>query len=204
MVTTEKGKGLSSVGTHGGLSGCWCFTFLLWRRKWQPTPVFLPGESQGRGSLVGCHLWGRRVGHDWSDLAAAAAAQNKNGHSILWSYLRCIPHNCGYSKKSQYIESQTRQTENWGQIHCPGCSLSGPPPSDPFSLHLCLALCLQEADRSTCDTGLPCPLARATTRGKTQGVSSCFSWQAVLADAVVLHGWIPGTPSLPGPLQVQG
>ena len=29
-----------------------------WRGKWQPTPVFLPGESQGRGSLVGCHLWG--------------------------------------------------------------------------------------------------------------------------------------------------
>ena len=33
------------------------FTFMHWRRKWQPTPVFLPGESQGRGSLVGCHLW---------------------------------------------------------------------------------------------------------------------------------------------------
>ena len=30
-----------------------------WRRKWQPTPVFLPGESQGRGSLVGCCQWGR-------------------------------------------------------------------------------------------------------------------------------------------------
>ena len=30
-----------------------------WRRQWQPTPVFLPGESQGRGSLVGCRLWGR-------------------------------------------------------------------------------------------------------------------------------------------------
>ena len=29
-----------------------------WRRAWQPTPVFLPGESQGQGSLVGCHLWG--------------------------------------------------------------------------------------------------------------------------------------------------
>ena len=29
------------------------------RRKWQPTPVFLPGESQGLGSLVGCRLWGR-------------------------------------------------------------------------------------------------------------------------------------------------
>ena len=30
-----------------------------WRRKWQPTPVFLPGESHGQRSLVGCHLWGR-------------------------------------------------------------------------------------------------------------------------------------------------
>ena len=30
-----------------------------WRRKWQPTPVFLPGESQVPGSLVGCRLWGR-------------------------------------------------------------------------------------------------------------------------------------------------
>ena len=29
------------------------------RRQWQPTPVFLPGESQGRGSLVGCRLWDR-------------------------------------------------------------------------------------------------------------------------------------------------
>ena len=35
------------------------FTFTHWRRKWQPTPVFLPGESQGWGSLVGSHLWGR-------------------------------------------------------------------------------------------------------------------------------------------------
>ena len=31
----------------------------IWIRKWQPTPVFLPGESQGRGSLLGCCLWGR-------------------------------------------------------------------------------------------------------------------------------------------------
>ena len=34
------------------------FTFMHWRRKWQPTPVLLPGESQGWGSLVGCRLWG--------------------------------------------------------------------------------------------------------------------------------------------------
>ena len=35
------------------------FHFMHWRRKWQSTPVFLPGESQGQGSLVGCCLWGR-------------------------------------------------------------------------------------------------------------------------------------------------
>ena len=35
------------------------FTFMHWRRKWQPISVFLPGESQGRGSLVGCRLWSR-------------------------------------------------------------------------------------------------------------------------------------------------
>ena len=35
------------------------FTFTHWRRKWQLTPVFLPGESQGWGSLLGCRLWGR-------------------------------------------------------------------------------------------------------------------------------------------------
>ena len=44
---------------HDWATSLWLFTFMHWRRKWQPTPVFLPGESQGRGSLVGCHLWGR-------------------------------------------------------------------------------------------------------------------------------------------------
>ena len=43
------------------------FTFMHWRRKWQPTPMFLPGESQGRGSLVGCRLWG----HTESDMTEA-------------------------------------------------------------------------------------------------------------------------------------
>ena len=34
------------------------YILCIWRRQWQPTPVFLPGESQGQGSLVGCCLWG--------------------------------------------------------------------------------------------------------------------------------------------------
>ena len=59
--------------------GAWWATvhaFMHWRRKWQPTPVFLPWESQGQGSLVGLLSMGsHRVRHDWSDLAAAAATR---------------------------------------------------------------------------------------------------------------------------------
>ena len=50
--------GLRRVG-HDWVTSLSLFTSMHWRRKWQPTPVFLPGESQGQGSLVGCHLWGR-------------------------------------------------------------------------------------------------------------------------------------------------
>ena len=49
------------------------FTLMHWRRKWQPTPVFLPGESQGRGSLVGCRLWGLTESN-MTEVTAAAAA----------------------------------------------------------------------------------------------------------------------------------
>ena len=53
--------------------GNFTFTFMHWRRKWQPTPVFLPGESQGRKSLVGCCLWGRTE----SDTTEAAQQQQQ-------------------------------------------------------------------------------------------------------------------------------
>ena len=43
---------------HDWVTSLSLFTFMHWRRKWKPTPVFLPGESQGRGSLVGFSLWG--------------------------------------------------------------------------------------------------------------------------------------------------
>ena len=51
-------RGSRRVG-HDWATSLSLFTFMHWRRKWQPTPVFLPGESQGRGSLMGCSLWGR-------------------------------------------------------------------------------------------------------------------------------------------------
>ena len=54
------------------------FTFRHWRRKWHPTPVFLPGESQGRGAWWAASVGSHRGGHDWSDLAAAAAAVSRS------------------------------------------------------------------------------------------------------------------------------
>ena len=59
--TEEPGR-LQSVGSlrvgHDWATSLSLFTFMHWRRKWQPSPVFLPEESQGRGSLVGFRLWG--------------------------------------------------------------------------------------------------------------------------------------------------
>ena len=49
--------GLLRLG-HDWATSLSLFTSMHGRRKWQPTPVFLPGESQGQGSLVGCRLWG--------------------------------------------------------------------------------------------------------------------------------------------------
>ena len=68
---TEEPRRLQSMGSqrvrHDWATSLSLFTFIHRRRKWQPTPVFLPGESQGRGSLVGCRLWG----HTESDTTEA-------------------------------------------------------------------------------------------------------------------------------------
>ena len=58
---TEEPGGLQSMGSlqvgQDWATSLSLFTFMHWRRKWQPTPVFLPGESQGWQSLVDCRLW---------------------------------------------------------------------------------------------------------------------------------------------------
>ena len=68
--TEEPGR-LQSMGSlrvgHNWATSLSLFTFMHWRRKWQPTPVFLPGESQELGSLVSCCLWG----HTESDMTEA-------------------------------------------------------------------------------------------------------------------------------------
>ena len=68
---TEGPGGLQSMGSlgvgHDWATSLSLFSFMHWRRKWQPTPVFLPVESQGQGSLAGCCLWG----HTESDTTEA-------------------------------------------------------------------------------------------------------------------------------------
>ena len=60
---TEESGRLQSMGSqrvgHDWATSLPLFTFMHWRRQWQPTPVFLPGDSQGQGSLVSCRLSGR-------------------------------------------------------------------------------------------------------------------------------------------------
>ena len=53
-------QSMGSLGVrHDWVTSLSLSTFMHWRRKWQPTSVFLPGESHGRRSLVGCSPWGR-------------------------------------------------------------------------------------------------------------------------------------------------
>ena len=80
--TEEPGR-LQSMGTlgvgHNWTTSLSLFTFIHWRRKRQPTPVFLPGESQGWGSLVGCHLWGSTE----SDTTEATYQQQQQQQQLL-------------------------------------------------------------------------------------------------------------------------
>ena len=130
----------------------WLSIKTYWRRQWHPTPVFLLGRSHGRRSLVGCCPWGReeldtikllhfhalekemsthssvlawripgtgepgglpsmgshRFGHDWSELAAAAAAWRPIRLSRINIKKRCPFHHRGLeckSRKSRDIQS---------------------------------------------------------------------------------------------------
>ena len=90
--TEEPGR-LQSKGSlgvrHDWVTSLSLFTFMHWRRKWQPTPVFLPGESQGWRSLGWLKsMVSHRDGHDWSDLAALAAHASKVMLKILQARLQ--------------------------------------------------------------------------------------------------------------------
>ena len=85
----EPGK-LQSMGSqrvrHYWATSLSLFTFMQWRRKWQPTPVFLPGESQGQepGGLLS--MGSHRVRHNWRDLEEEEDVSHSVASDSLWHH----------------------------------------------------------------------------------------------------------------------
>ena len=113
--TEEPGR-LQSMGSlkvgHDWVTSLSLFTFMDWKRKWQPTPVFLPGESQETGSLVGCRLRGRRE----SDTTEATWQQQQQLFAIQWTVACEAPLSMEFTRQ-QYCSGLL--------CPAPGC------PSDP-------------------------------------------------------------------------
>ena len=87
--TEEPGRlqSMGSVGIrHDWATSLSLFTFMHWRRKWQPTPVFLPGESQGRGSLVGAVSG---VAQSWTRLRRLSSSSSNIGPSASKAQALC-------------------------------------------------------------------------------------------------------------------
>ena len=100
----EEPGGLQSMGSkrvgHNWVTSLSFFTFMHWRRKWQP------GESQGQQSLVGCRLWGlHRVRHDWSNLAAADLLTAEKRGLCLFLNEEC----CFYVNQSEIVRDMAQQ-----------------------------------------------------------------------------------------------
>ena len=104
----EEPSRLQSTGSlragHNWATSLSLFTLMHWRRKWQPTPVFLPGESQGQWSLLGCCLWG----HTESDMTEATQQQQ-------YIYIiMCKPVNfSNYNSKNSLATIINRKHKMW-------------------------------------------------------------------------------------------
>ena len=90
ILWTEEPGGLQSMGSrrvgHNWATSLSLSTFMPWSRKRQPTPVFLPGESQGRGNLMGCLLWGCIE----SDTTEATQQQQQQLSIFVSSLQKCV------------------------------------------------------------------------------------------------------------------
>ena len=105
--------GLQFMGSLGVRHDCatslYFFTFMHWRRKWQPTPMFLPGESQGRGSLVGCCLWGH------TELDTTEVTQQQSSNQLSQQVDRLQEKGFGYVQilESKQLMSGISMTQSW-------------------------------------------------------------------------------------------
>ena len=91
----------------------WLLTFVHWRRKWQPTPVFFPRESQGWGSLVGWRLWG----HTELDMTEVTQQQQQQQQQQLCFYL--LWWFSVFSKAKESPEKRFEVRQMWSCIQAP-------------------------------------------------------------------------------------
>ena len=124
-----KSIGLLRVG-HDCMTSLSLFTFMHWRRKWQPTPVFLPGESQGWESLVGCHPWG---------CTESDTTERLHFHFLF----SCIGEGNGNPLQYSCLENPMNRRAWWATIH--GVTKSRTRPSD-LSVCVCVCVCVCEGD----------------------------------------------------------
>ena len=82
------------------------FHFMHWRRKWQPTPVFSPGESQGWRSLVGCCLWGRTESNTTSMTQQQQQQLEKINYPLQYSWASLV---------AQLVKNLFAMWETWVQ-----------------------------------------------------------------------------------------
>ena len=105
---TEEPGGLQSMGSLGVGHDCATslslFTFMHWRKKWQPTPVFLPGKSHGQRSPVGCSPWG----HCESDMTE---------HLRFHFSLSCITEGNGSPLQCSCLENPRDSGAWWAAVY---------------------------------------------------------------------------------------
>ena len=108
----EEPGGLQSMGSlrvgHDWVTSLSLFTFMHWTRKWQPTPVFLPGESQGWGNLVGCHLWGHTESNmteaTWQHRELYSISCNNLQWKIIYIYIHITESLCQTPKTNTILQ----------------------------------------------------------------------------------------------------
>ena len=92
----EEAGGLQSMGSlrvgHDWATSLSLFTFIHWRRKWQPTPMFLPWESQGRGSLVAAVYGVTQSQTRLKWLSSRSSSSSSSRGTELNAFLYYVPH----------------------------------------------------------------------------------------------------------------
>ena len=130
-----------------------------WRRAWQPTPVFLPGESHGQRSLAGCSPWGRPVRHD-SHFHFLSTAHHRSELREHLVFPVCLAQDTHREWQTLTLTLGTPALQGFLPLLAPWPTAPHPIPVDWLSLPSSPQLCLiprHTGPVSTADWGSPGP-----------------------------------------------